>query len=542
MTHRLFALFALFFLVCTTAHAQRNTLSFPNRSGRTGQELVVPLQGNFTDPVTGIVATVLFDPDVVGIADVSLGSVASDFTLVTNLSGGQLRVALAGAEPISGAGTVLNLTIRLVGPPGSASVLDIALAVLNEGDRLVSRSNGLITVVREVRVIGAAFYRNGLQPISEAVVSANDQTTGAVQRATTDATGTYIVGPMPVGNYRITITKENSIRQGITPLDASEILRHVVGLAELSQDQRQSADVSGNGTVGTSDASLILRYLVGLEDTFPAGPFWQFQPEALILSLMEDHFQRFTAMLLGDVNGDWQPPAGKPVAAIPARLRLLEPVLQESGVIRFALSGEELDDVRAGTLHLRYDPRALEIRQVRATGLAADFLTAVNLEQPGQISVAFAGISPVAGHGELFLLDFDERGLQGTTTAVEIAAASLDESPLPSASLESRTFVLGGGSTGQPASPGLEPNYPNPFNSATTLRYRIAAPATVHLEIFAASGQKVRSLVAGHQPVGTHSISWDGTDDLGVPVSTGVYLARLRTGDFVESRRLMLLK
>ena len=88
----------------------------------------------------------------------------------------------------------------------------------------------------------------------------------------------------------------------------------------------------------------------------------------------------------------------------------------------------------------------------------------------------------------------------------------------------------------------LDPNYPNPFNSSTTIRYRIAAPGRVRLEIFDVQGRKVKMLAAGDVGAGVYQVEWDGTDASGKPVATGVYLARLQKGTASLVHKMLLLK
>ncbi len=88
----------------------------------------------------------------------------------------------------------------------------------------------------------------------------------------------------------------------------------------------------------------------------------------------------------------------------------------------------------------------------------------------------------------------------------------------------------------------LHQNYPNPFNPETTIRYQINQPGQVQLEIYNLLGQKIRTLVNEVQPAGAHSANWDGLDDNGRSVSSGVYVYRLRTDISVASRKLVLLR
>ncbi len=62
------------------------------------------------------------------------------------------------------------------------------------------------------------------------------------------------------------------------------------------------------------------------------------------------------------------------------------------------------------------------------------------------------------------------------------------------------------------------------------------------LEVYNVLGQKVRALANGPMPAGYHSIEWNSTNDAGQPVSSGVYLYRLTAGEFVETKKMILLK
>lgn len=85
-------------------------------------------------------------------------------------------------------------------------------------------------------------------------------------------------------------------------------------------------------------------------------------------------------------------------------------------------------------------------------------------------------------------------------------------------------------------------NHPNPFNPATRIDYSVAEPGRVTLEVFDAAGRRVRTLVDAVQEAGANFSVWDGRDDRGVPVATGVYLYRLRTATFSDSKKMVLLK
>ena len=90
-------------------------------------------------------------------------------------------------------------------------------------------------------------------------------------------------------------------------------------------------------------------------------------------------------------------------------------------------------------------------------------------------------------------------------------------------------------------------NYPNPFNPETWIPYRLAKASEVVVEIFASNGQVVRRLQLGHQPAGIYqsrsrAAYWDGKNEYGEPVASGVYFYTLTAGEFTATRRMVILK
>ncbi|MBN1290448.1 MAG: T9SS type A sorting domain-containing protein [Candidatus Latescibacteria bacterium] len=85
-------------------------------------------------------------------------------------------------------------------------------------------------------------------------------------------------------------------------------------------------------------------------------------------------------------------------------------------------------------------------------------------------------------------------------------------------------------------------NYPNPFNPSTTIEFMLPEYGTADLVIYNIMGQKVRDLVSGQLPPGTHYVVWNGRDNHGNTVSSGVYICRLKSGEKVMMKQMMLLK
>ena len=88
----------------------------------------------------------------------------------------------------------------------------------------------------------------------------------------------------------------------------------------------------------------------------------------------------------------------------------------------------------------------------------------------------------------------------------------------------------------------LQGNYPNPFNPETTISYSVKEASPVRVEIYNAKGQRVRTLVDETQASGWYKVVWNGRDDSGMPVSSGVYMYRMTAGSYRASRKMILMQ
>ena len=158
--------------------------------------------------------------------------------------------------------------------------------------------------------------------------------------------------------------------------------------------------------------------------------------------------------------------------------------------------------------------------------IGAVFSVQVGAEPMVAGQVRLASGEPVAGaHVRLFDLR-DLRSWVGTTTD-ESGSFALPLGALSGAAVQPTRFSLG-------------ENYPNPFNPATVIPYRLHQPMSVRLEVFNVLGQHIATLVDGQQAEGFHTARWDGTDAAGQAVAAGIYYYRL-SGEGVQATRSMVL-
>ena len=93
-----------------------------------------------------------------------------------------------------------------------------------------------------------------------------------------------------------------------------------------------------------------------------------------------------------------------------------------------------------------------------------------------------------------------------------------------------------------PESYTVHQNYPNPFNPTTQIKYDLPEDAMVNITIYDLMGRSIKSLVNSNQSAGYRSIQWNATNNLGEPVSAGMYIYMIQAGQFRQVRKMVLLK
>jgi hypothetical protein len=290
-----------------------------------------------------------------------------------------------------------------------------------------------------------------------------------------------------------TIFGDASGDKEVTVFDAALILQHVVGLRNLRGPAFDAAEVSGNGSISPYDAALVLQFVTGLIDSFP-------------------------------VEDDGSAKA----APVAARMQWGKPQIEGDGSTWLPL---RLMGVTAGAAAAEIEievPEGVRIDAVKAT-LPEDW-TLVHRFESGVIRLALAGSGPLPA-GSLARLRFDAS--QGSQAAITGHVAFNDQAPQALNRIEV---------TALPQTFALEQNFPNPFNPNTQIRYRLPAAGRIELGIFNVVGQQVRRLVEGTQVAGLHQVDWDGRDEAGHRVESGLYFYRLETDAAVQTRKMLLVK
>ena len=292
----------------------------------------------------------------------------------------------------------------------------------------------------------------------------------------------------------------------IRPYDASLILQFSVGSIALTFSQQDVADVSGEGQVTEYDAALILQYTVGLITSFPA----ESASKIVATKATPDH---------GSVQIGQAVFEGNSKVSLPIRL--------ENG-----------SEVVSSHFVLSFNGSLLSPLAVSLTPFTRDYLMAYNIRD-GEVEVSLAGSLPLSGSGELAVVEFQ---IIGGSASNEALSLRLSDIRLNDRSFGDTAVEEVSGASHPPTAFVLHPNYPNPFNSETVIAFDLPVDGLVSIRIYNVVGQFVRKLVNGWTPAGSYRVKWDGRDDAGKPVSSGVYLCRFKAGEYRTARRLTVLR
>ncbi len=533
-------------------------VSAPDTTGCPGQPAVDICLN--VDDVTGqeiysVGLTVCTDTSVLIPESVSLnGTIAESWDSPTyRITDGCVKIGMAGTSPLSGSGKLVCIRYR-VNPnaeEGESTVIHIADVLFNEGTPPAVIQDGLFTI-EEFEISGNLSYFSNSKPIPEAEVFLSGDQTGV---DTTDEDGDYALSGLCFGNYVVRPEKEDDLDEAITPYDASLVLRHYVGILSLDPYQRIAGDVTGNCQLTPYDASFILRHYVGLPDSFRTGQ-WRFVPTSFPINtcnwcsaprdleytpLVSDTTnQDFFGLIYGDPSGNWKQ-GGKEAAKGNPRLLSLGRVTAIAGeVVTIPVEVDDATGILSAGVTIGYDPQVLEFLGASTSELSSGYLLAYR-ESQGKVKVGIAGSQELKGTGPIINLQFKVLGSE-LSSPLTVEEAQLNEGRIP-------VLTRSGGLDVEaplPESYSLSQNYPNPFNSTTLIRYTIPAVrgqrSAVSLRIYNIQGELVRTLVDGQQGAGRYEVTWDGCDSFGKSVSSGIYLYRLRAGEFTQTKRMILIK
>lgn len=535
-----------------------------NMQAGPNQSVMIPVLLENPDqvPIEGIDLVIQYDPGILQLNNVSLDSgvlAGPDYTLQIGGDPGLVSISLyAVGDLFNGSGEILHLEMLTSGTPGACSDLILTLAEINE--TAVPTSNGqLCLTISSFAISGQILYYSDTIPVPLTQMTLSGDTT---ETRWTDSSGQFSFESVDAGDYQLSAQKADDLG-GLSATDASRIARYAAGTYSFTCEQQIAADVSQNGAISALDASRVARYRAQLLDCMndtcqdwvfvvPPCEFPTYSNYRAYLPLDADQSQQdFAAIRLGDVTGNWLPEptraallSGQPTH--PARAE--QPIGQQFRIPIWLAQNEAIEGV---DLEIEYDPEIVIDLSLSLEGSILDdmgYSIQTNLTDNQLVAAIFATTEIVNGMGALVYLecaihDYNPSG------NLWLNHFDVNEAPAAGGFLVNRNDAERTARELQfvppvlhPAETRLYPNFPNPFNPNTQISFALAVDSQVNLAIYDVSGRLIRMLVDGQMDSGRHQVNWDGRNDRGETVSSGVYFYRLVTDYKSLTRRMALIR
>ena len=463
----------------------------------------------------------------------------ANWTTIYNSTDSLLYIAAAGANGISGDGTMFWLKMSAPDNDSTGLVpIHVSSALFNSGGFNVNISDGSVAVIDNFEVDFSATPSSGSYPLE---VSFSELTSGGTNVITSyhwdfgDGHTSTVSNPLHVynspGDYTVTLECVNTyemvdsetkaelisveylygdvdINAVVQAYDAGLILQEIVEYIELDSIQEKSGDVTGDSSLSALDASLILQYVVHLIDELP-------------YDTSDGHLLAIGNFGLHDQS--FEP--GKTVE-VPIHFTQASNVYSVEGVFE-------------------YNPDEITFAEVNWADPFNNFMKEIVVDEEGNIQFAIAGASAVAEDGYMATLQFtidDEVALDYTDVRLlDLRINEQDVIKIASTATLSRSLNTDE-RIGVPDVFALKQNFPNPFNPVTRVLYDIPKASFVTITIYDLLGRQVKTLIQRNEEPGYKSIVWNATNDHGMPVSAGMYLYRIKANEFIQTKKMLLLK
>jgi hypothetical protein len=519
-----------------------------------GGQVILPIKTSDLTGKSAFSCTIVlqYDANVIQLTDTDISGTilaAAGWGKPTiKIGTGQINLAMAGSSELAGSGVLLKIIGNVVGNAGDSTKLHFLSASINEDDPVVFTRDGLLKISKAADIKGRLVYYS--DPLI-AVKDASVRLTGAASKTSvSDNNGDYEFLSLALSNYTVTPEKINDNKGAITPYDASLVLRYEVGIATLAPYQKIAADVTGNGTVSALDASWILRYCVQAVSQFPIAHDWTFVPYDFTITdanwstaprtrsytpLQTDQLsQNFMSILYGDVSGNWSKSTGTG-ASITVDVEVGASNKTMAGEWLVPLEIKFLDSAFSGSFNLQFDGTSLKFDSAVTAGRSAN-LCIENVAFAGKVDFVFAsGYSLKDNYLKINFLFDGSRGIAPSPTEFNITDIIVDDNPAIISRVKQPENRI-------PTEWKLSQSYPNPFNAESIISYQVPKEAHVTIEVFNLLGQKLKTLVNEEKSPGSYQTIWNGKDENGRSVGSGIFVYRMQAGDFSAIRKMVLVQ
>jgi hypothetical protein len=294
------------------------------------------------------------------------------------------------------------------------------------------------------------------------ITAAGSPTISTTTGAPGASAGQYMLTGFGSGAYTVTPSKTTGQNGSISSFDAAKIAQHVAGAPypRLTGNQLIVADTSGNGSITSFDAALVAQYVVGNPSQGSTGN-WIFIPASRNYSSVngDNPNQDYSALLMGEVSGDWtnsgarpvsstqqESAAGGPQRSVSVDLPSLATRAGQAITVPISISDAAGKGIISYEFELRYDPAVIRPGKdpVDLTGSVSRGLSyAVNSDEPGILKVAVYGAAPINENGVLLKLRFTAVGKPGSVSPLTWQRLLLNEGDPQAAIANGRIEISG---------------------------------------------------------------------------------------------------
>lgn len=326
------------------------------------------------------------------------------------------------------------------------------------------------------------------------------------------ATDSVRYTPWLVNGSNNPIMGDVSLNGSVQAFDAAMVLQSNVSLITLNATQNVVADVTGNGSISAMDASYILQFVTGLINKFPAE-------------------ELFTQPVFPDVSA--------------ARFELAQVQSAPNATVRVPLHIKQADGIFSADLRIEADPQALQFQSV------SNLLPGMQVNQQydavsGTLRLSVAGLQQLQGDVQLLELIYETSASTDAhlLVPVKFTAATGNETDLQTSAVagvvEIQGLTTSVNNVGDKQYNVLQPVYPNPVEGAAWLSFALDRATEVSLELTDLQGRRLAILKSGTMEAGFYRIPWDGRDEAGNRLASGMYLVRLTAASLHSVQRILV--
>jgi uncharacterized repeat protein (TIGR02543 family) len=354
-----------------------------------------------------------------------------------------------------------------------------------------------------------------------------------IDSTVTDQAGHFSFANKPAGVYKFGFSI-NKTWGGANSTDALLIARSAVQLITLDSLHNKAADVNLSGVVNATDALLVLKRSALLINTFAAGD-WVYE-EPVIIYAGGDLNKIIYCLAAGDVNSSYNPLSTAKSLAERA-VKINGNGMYKDRMVDIPVYLTESAKIGAACVSLTYDESLLKI-----TGLESALPGMVYNLSGGKISFAWADIKGAAINKNAPLFTIKARLLKTVDVLTLNALPDCEFADIAGEKIEGLKIGSLSSVSGTPVEFELCSNYPNPFNPSTAIKFSVPQDELVTLAIYDMLGREVKTLLSENRKAGSYTVNWNGDDNRGHKVSSGVYIYKLTAGQNAAVKKMNLLK